>query len=722
MAMRFLNLGDLCLVEQPVKSKSKKTKANVQQTNVNHILIYDRSYSMFHELKQLGDDLVEKIKELPPGDSVTLGWFSGETQFNFILKGFKITDKKDFGVLEKTIKANISPVGCTCFSEILTNTNQVIKDLSALSTDFSLTFFTDGYPVVSNYEKEISQIKEAIDSIEGRVASGLFVGYGNYYNKNLMTEMSNRLGGSLIHCSSLPEYKTNLGEFMTQASENGSKVTVKLETDTKKSDLVFGIKNQVIAAYNVASDNTVSFSPKKTGDSFVYILTKQRPSAAKPVSLNRDFIESSDRLIKAAYASTLLLTQKAKSDVALEVLGRLGDKALIDRVNNAFTLEEYGKAEAYIKRAVTDRNYRLIDGCDISYLPPKDAFCVLDAIDILLQDEESFFYPNHKEFAYKRVGVEAKQLESYPTFTPDYTVACPFSSLTWNKTKLNLSITTKIPGTIEFKEGYAEQGFQKNMPTFIHRNYAIIKDGFLNVGRIPVKLSSATLSEFKKRRLIERGVDDVNLLCLERLPVINRSIADGKTSAKELCRIAYKEVVLQAELKALKFLRNEIEPASDAIKNDFLSSGQIEYLAENGITKNGFSPKYKPRESVDSYPAKEFNIKIKGLSSLPDIKTVREKLKSGKHLTASAQLIHDGLRVFTFTNDKPARVKLVVLDEYIQQRKKDLFKLRKDLQRTKFSVLLASKWFDEFDSRDNCTLEVDGNHFTLEVREVNVPI
>ena len=719
--MRYLTFTDeLCLVEQ-VLSKTK-AQADVK-ANVNHLLIYDRSYSMSYELKPLGKDLIEKIKELPVGDTVTLGWFSGEGSFNFILKGFRITDERDFGLLEKTVNANLTPIGCTCFSEILEDTDQVIKDLSPLSDLFSFTFFTDGHPVVSSYQREISNIKKAIAKIEGRIASGLFVGYGNYYNKKLMTEMAADLGGSLVHCSSLADYKTSLGVFMAEASDNGTKAKASLVTDTRKEDLVFAINGQSIAAFAVAEDNTVSFTPKKTGDSQIYIVTKQPPLGAKKVKLTQNAFSTRDPLVKGAYAASYLLTQAARSDVALEILGALGDVALIDQVNNSFTLDEFGRTETLIKKAVTHPTYgRFTKGRDTQYLPPRDAFCVLDAIEILLADNGSCFFPYHEDFNYRRIGVPAKVKEGYPEFTPDYTTACPFSSLTWHKERLNLSVLAKIPGTVEFTSGYGAEGFQKNFPTYIYRNYAIVKDGFLNVGRIPVKLDTKTRKDFNARGLIETK-DKTDILCLEKLPVINRSIADGKTSAKDLCRQVYEEVLLQSDLKAFKFLRNEIEPVVEATRNDYFSDSQIKYLADNGIGKNGFAPETEGKEDAkDFYYAKEFQIKIKGLSALPSIKAVREKVEAGKNLNVSASLIKNSLDKFNFVSDKTTRAKLGALDDYIKDKKFKLLDNRQQIQRTKFSMLLASKWFDEFDSREDCTLEVDGNHFTIGVREVKLDI
>ena len=101
--MRSLKIRDgLVLVEQTVPATGKGKAIPV---STNHILIFDRSYSMSYELKSLGKDLILKIKDLPVGDTVTLGWFSGEGEHNFILKGFKITEDRDYKVLEKTINA-----------------------------------------------------------------------------------------------------------------------------------------------------------------------------------------------------------------------------------------------------------------------------------------------------------------------------------------------------------------------------------------------------------------------------------------------------------------------------------------------------------------------------------------------------------------------------------------------------------------------------------------
>jgi hypothetical protein len=135
----------------------------------NHIWIYDRSGSMYSLLDRLIEDLIIRVKKIPAGDTITFGWFSSEGQYNFIIKGFKVTDDSDYTILEKILRANNTTIGMTCFSEILDNTSQVISDLSIFSDQFALCFFTDGYPVVSNYTKEVNNIYNAIAKISNKL-------------------------------------------------------------------------------------------------------------------------------------------------------------------------------------------------------------------------------------------------------------------------------------------------------------------------------------------------------------------------------------------------------------------------------------------------------------------------------------------------------------------------------------------------------------------------
>jgi hypothetical protein len=67
-------------------------------------------------------------------------------------------------------------------------------------------------------------------------------------------------------------------------------------------------------------------------------------------------------------------------------------------------------------------------------------------------------------------------------------------------------------------------------------------------------------------------------------------------------------------------------------------------------------------------------------------------------------------------------VREAILRDALKTTKEALRVLRGEIQRTKFSVLLAKSWFDEFESREDNTLVIDGVTFTVSLREKKVDV
>ena len=723
--MRYIRVSDdLFLVAQDVVTKN--TKEVQVPKGLNHIFIYDRSGSMYGVLDQLCEDLKARLRTVPTGDTVTLGWFSGEGDFNFCLKGFKVTGSSDYKTLDKVIDQNNTTRGCTCFSEILGDTNTVVRDLSALNNNFALVFFSDGYPVVSNYTKELQAIDKAIKAVSGKITSSLMVGYGNYYNKELMSDMASKFGGSLIHSSDLKSFPTVLQSFMEKARENESKVLVELHALPHADGAVFSLAGNQVNLFAV-DQGSIAFSPTKGAVDTVFVLTNKAPRGMPDSNRQSELTE---QWTKALYAAAYIMVQKTKTDVALDVLSVLGDKVVIDRVNNAFTNTEYGNAEANILEAIGRRESRFIGGQVQNYLPKPDAFCVLDALELLTEDPAAEFWPYNEAFEYKKIGVGSKTKDGYPKFEPDKNARVPLKDLVWNDTKLNLSVRARIPGTIDLpaKEAKAVR-LEKTFETFVWRNYTVVKDGFLNVNSLPVSMSKETYDKLLAEDVIDKEhnrhyAGRVYVLHLDRLPVINRKIADGKTSAKQLAKNILEELAHEGRLKALNFMRNEVEPREDRGLGMTLTAEQEEFLKTQGVTRSGFNPPTEKLEATDFYMAKEFEVKVKGFSSFPKVEEVRNKLASKKPLTPSAELVAEGLKLGTVAEMQSSsnKVQLAKLDSLIESEKAGLKRVRSYIQRTKFAVLLAKKWFSEFNSREDNHLDVDGKDVSFSVREVKVEI
>jgi hypothetical protein len=295
---------ELCIVEQEIKVKKTVTKKG----SVNHLWIYDRSGSMSWMLPELTKQLITLSKTLPKGDALSLGWFSSEGDFNWVFKGFKITEKSDYKALENAIKANSSSRGCTCFSEILNDTDNVINDLSVISKTFCLHFFTDGYPVVSNYKKEVESIFAGIKKIKGKILTGMLIGYGNYFNRELMTEMAEKLGAMLISSSEISEYSNSITKLIALAGNSEPKEAV--ETLVSKPLAIYTVTDQGAVSYSIDDDGCVYVNPTTEGATRVYYVSKEKPNKKswdKVLPEDIDFGDSKDPLAQALYGASLVM-------------------------------------------------------------------------------------------------------------------------------------------------------------------------------------------------------------------------------------------------------------------------------------------------------------------------------------------------------------------------------------------------------------------------------
>lgn len=699
------------LLGKPVKKRE----------SVNHIWIYDRSGSMCGLLSKLIEDLITRAKTIPVGDTITFGWFSSEGEKNFILKGFKITESKDYSIMEKALRSNNYTIGCTCFSEILQETDQVIQDLSVFSNNFALCFFSDGYPVVSNYSKEIENIFNALNKLNGKVTSTLLVGYGDYYNKQLMSDMAEKIGGSLTHSANLPSFSIALDSFVTN-SQDTKKMAVKIDAKVNENTIIFNINGNNINLYTLNEDKEVSISCGEGEKNSIFVLTETKPKGLLRLSLDESFS-------KAIYAASYILTQKTKTDVAIDVLGYIGDKKLIDLVTNSYTNAEYGKAEETIKEAMVEPTKRFLDGRIHNYMPPVDAFCLLDLIDVLSEDKEAYFYPRHKDFSYKRIGKPSLPDENYPKFNADPETRSSFGDVVWNETKLNLSLRAILRGNIEIGDEARKYGLATPFPTFQYKNYTFVKDGILNVTKVPACVSEATFKLLLDKKIISTAVwhkDEVYVLNLDIIPIVNRKISEGKTSATELCKLVLEEQRIKALLKTLKWYKQHDFPEKEITAETAVTfiEKQQAFLESKGInTKTGaFEPPVVESESTDFYMAKEFAIKIKGLSSLPKVEVVTAKLKDNKKLTISENLMVEGIDAYTNTIFRVGGDKKDFLIKEITLNSAYLKVIRRKIQEVKFSVLLAKRWFTEFKTRDENKLTIDSYEFTISLTEKKIPI
>jgi hypothetical protein len=443
-------------------------------------------------------------------------------------------------------------------------------------------------------------------------------------------------------------------------------------------------------------------------------------------STDVNFGDNNDQLSKALYAAALVMTQQTKSDIALEILGKVGDKALIENLSNAFQVEEYGAVENTINLAIQDVGLRFSKGRDTNYLPPADAFCVFDVLNTLVNDEDAAFFPYDSRFKYERIGVASTAKDDYAKFVPDKASKCPFGNLTWHESRLNLSVQFSVAGTVALKE----LGLANPYPAFVYRNFSFVKDGHTHIKSFYITSSEDTYKLFKNKGIVIDDTfksDKIYGLDIGKLPAINRKIAEGKTSATDLCKAALQEHKLKAKIKALKYLKDQEIPAETKDVAG-LSDEQVTFLKASGFSMDrdgSYNPPTEKADTVDFYMAKYFDIKLSGIASIPAVKKVQEKIATNKARTPVETLVEEGITAWnvkkaSFNGNTKDKAKW--FDGTIKDLQRQMKDLRYLLQSTKFAVILGKKWFDEFNSRENCSLDIDGVKCVLELGEEKVPV
>lgn len=741
MKSQFVELkSDLFLIKQIIPNEVKPVET---REPVNHIMIYDRSGSMSGLIKPLCTQIIAISKNIPIGDIVTIGWFSSENEYNFILKGFEISKAKDYTILETAINNNNTTLGCTCFSDILFSAETVIKDLSMFSKKFCLTFFTDGYPVVNNYKLEEQKIFQAIEKIQGSLHTTMFIGFGNNYNKNLLGRMAESSNGILVHNSEINEYLPTVMNFSRISEALNPKIEIDC-IDNNALSIFSAITTDGIILYSPDSSGKLYVNSEKDRDTIVYYISRHKPSQSTKIAGN------DDQTLQGLFAAIQVLVQTVKIDLALEFAGKLGDVKIIDDINNAFTIADYVNVENYIKSAVYDKSKRYVNGHNSNYLPKADVFCGFQLFEILTKDPEAYFYPNHEKFQYEKIGISKDYDSDAPKFSYFPNAKCNFNNIVWNDTKLNLS-TNSMPlwGNVTLKpiDGVTPEslGLNSVIPAFVYRRYTLIKDGIANVEKFYVSTSKETYNCLKHNNVVidddfeKSGIYGVQL---KGLPVMNRSIAGENPSAQDLSKKAYEELKLQSKMKVLKFFLSELNP-SKLVKTDQYTDEQQIFLIANGIDVDTGCFNWKTvntKPNIDFYLAKSFEIKISGFSSLPSVNDILMKLsnpKMDRHgnikaLTNSQQMIADGIDYYNFlatkveeVNKKISNNKSLLLTEAPESIKKllkietietplefvdileleikrisqELKAVRSEIQKTKFQVILGKKWFKEFTSQ-----------------------
>jgi hypothetical protein len=736
-----MNLGS-----EPVKRPA--------QLPTNFVFVIDVSGSMSNDLgfirKQLKNKLPNLIKD---GDTVTIIWFSGNRDAGILKEEVEVKSLKSLNDLNDAIDKFLKPVGLTAFNKPLVLAHEAIQRMKKNRPNglFSLIFLTDG----GNNDCSFSDVLKSLKKLEGDLAASTFVEYGYYADSIRIGEMAELIGGEKVSAERFDDYDIVFENKIQKTYTSSKKVYVDLPTD-RKFEFAFtvGDDNEIIL-YSIQNNQVLV--PENTKSLMVFTTT--------PHGTVTTYGSTNDQTLnKLMYGSVYALSEKLQNDYADDVLKSLGDERLYKIFTNAYGKQKLLNFKSLVKECVTDPTKQFLNGRSTNLVVDENAYCVMNLIEDLSNDDQALVYPMHEDFNYNRIGAKkvakdntaelneavktqianAKTKEELQAIVDgmDETTAGALKfeyadkekgygidGLVWASDRANLSIRIRYEGYVNLPTN--KFGITK-IDTFIYRTYTIIKDGILNLTKLPVSMSQATFTKLQSVGVIDKNLfylKDMNMtdalgvtphvytIDFSTLPVINKRMVKS-ISAKKLAELEYELFQTKALEKVYGYYEKQLFPKTSKGFIDQYGAEAEAWLKGLGITEfNGFNPSMTTEKSEDFYMAVELNTKIALHSALPTVDAVIKAIQGKKALKPAEELMKVAIDDYEaqiaspmYTSLTDETLKKKVLESWLKNVKSTVNKKRKgllqEIAQIKFSLILSKKWFEEFSTFEEKTLSL----------------
>lgn len=660
---------------------TKLVAATATDAPTNHIVVVDCSGSMSGELPKIRTHLKNKIPTLvKPDDTLTVIWFSGKNEYGVLFERVEVHGLVDLSNINSTIDRYLTTVGLTGFKQPLEEVLAVINR----STDIqhSMIFMSDGYD--NSWSK--NQIIDACKNLGDSLVSACFVEYGHYADHETLMDMSQEVGGSLVQATDFSKYAFHLDNLKNLSFGKRIKATITgaatgFEFAVGHSDVGFTI-SKIVNGEAAFPSNTTSYSYLiGTGNSI-------------------DSIEDA----KTACAVVAALVQRGSADIAVDLAALIGDVTLYSSIQNAFSKQDYAKVVDVAEQfAIGSKSLYSDAPKNTGLTQDPNAYNVLQLLFDLSNNEGNSLVISHPDFKYNSIGAKRTPVE-IDGFIPKFsdtsdTVVAQISNLTFDGDRPNVSILVKRHGSVTLPEN--DYGFGTSFNTFIWRNYSFVRDGIVNVEKMPVQLTKATYDIITDKGidLGEYKIGKVFVIDISKMPVINRAMVSGVT-AEWIFRKSYDEYVLECQQKYVKTLM-ETADAGEKFSAMYGEEAAV-FLKKYGISEGGFSQKTESGEAADSYIAKVLSVKLAGMSSVPKISDVVAAIEKGKTLTPGQETVSAAMKTVDeqISSGKTA-------EDVFSDIKSHLKALRTELVKAKFGVIIGRKWFIDLNGYDDTVRELD---------------
>lgn len=655
----------------------------IVETPTNRIMVVDCSGSMGSELPKLQTHLKNKLPTMvQPQDTLTIIWFSGRGQCGTLFEAIKLDNLQDIQKVNAAIDRYLTPIGLTAFT-------QPLKDVLALAIKLggtnTLSFMTDG----SDNQGTRSEILKACADLQDVLSAATFVEYGYYADHKMLMDMAEELGGAVVLAENFTNYSESL-ESSFKSVNSGKKIKIggiKADFVVANSDNGFVIVRPDALGLVTMPADTSSYSYfEGTGD------------------IDEIFADDGENSDAAYMVSALIM--RGQADQALQLAATIGDVELYSQVENSFSKQDYAvTVELANAFGSSKKSLYTTKPRQINLIPDENAYNVLTMLMDLASTDGNFLNISHPEFSYNPIGPRrdtAEIGEGADAFKPvfkdkDGEVLAEITTLKFDEDRPNISMLVRREGTVTLPKN--DFGFGDTVDSFIWRNFAIVKDGIVNVRKLPVVLSKSTYDVLVSKGVIEAldpfKVGKTFVIDTKRYPIINRSMATP-TASTELFQKCFDLYVLKTKQKVLNSKIDK--PEFGAKFGSLYGEDGAKFLKELGISEGGFSPKTTKGESLDPYISKVLEVKLAGLSSIPAVEAVEKAIAASKSLTPSQQIMSNVFDALKKCKDSESELK---------KTKEAIRQLMDEIVVIKFGIIIGKRWFVDMESLDDNTRELD---------------
>lgn len=563
----------------------------------NYFFITDLSGSMWGSIPDLKETLRAVKDLLLPGDTFSLAYFSSSRDFDWICKGASLN-----GNLEALIENKIYARGLTCFTEVLNSLEGVVKDVELISgnTENVMFFLTDGYPNDNSPEKEVLRICK---NLKNTFFHKQIVGYSGYYNRKLLLQMTEDIGGAFSHVSDYSDMKKSCKEFVS------SKKKVKNISLEKNFDLVWQVSSNSILPL-VCENSSVNVLEDESDGILFGVDYSELENIPKENLKDGKFV----------YSLAFLLSQKNKANLGVSLLRKAGDNLSAKMLQKSFTVSQKGRAE-------NDLKTKALIGGEIVSSDNGSAIFIGDFLKTVKSKLGNVYIDMNqsKYTSISRKGGDVSKVEFKTTDTTSKVVG-----ITGNEDRANISFLTVRKGEITGLNDLdlstrvvAYNQTAKNPITFpiqseTYRNYTLVANGDFNFESLSL-VSDGTVYSVNPSNDLDLFDENQKDIHINDFTKLYKSLIEEKAHAS----------VLRFYIKAYAKQKHSID-----LRVERYGEEGAKLLEEMGLDyAMRYSPKkeYKPKdENADYIPFLEISGQLKGAATISASKSYEKWLKKGK--------------------------------------------------------------------------------------------